>query len=131
LQLSKRYRTVADDRSLFADRIRIIEAFLTLENIGFVKFHFPQTGVLSIDVDGNDYWFLEKLIDANPTVICVEYNASMGLESIAVPYDPSFDRYQKHPSGWYQSIKQSTEGGVFSNHLPHGGMIPSNPKESK
>jgi dissimilatory sulfite reductase (desulfoviridin) alpha/beta subunit len=25
----------------------------------------------------------------------------MGLESITAPYDPSFDRYQMHPSGWY------------------------------
>jgi hypothetical protein len=63
----------------------LAEAFLTLENIDFIKSHFPQTGVLSIDVDGNDYWFLGKLIDANPTVICVEYNASMGLESITAP----------------------------------------------
>ncbi len=109
-------RQVADARSLFADRIRIIESFLTLENIDFIKFHFPQTGVLSIDVDGNDYWFLEKLIDANPTVVCVEYNASMGLESITVPYDPSFDRYQKHPSGWYHGASLAAFSKLCATH---------------
>jgi len=94
-------RQVADARALFPSRIKIVEAFLTLENLGFISLDFPQIGVLSIDIDGNDYWFLEKLIDAAPAVICVEYNSTLGLESITVPYDPSFDRHEKHPSGWY------------------------------
>jgi hypothetical protein len=57
--------------------------------------------LLSIDVDGNDYWFLKALIDTEPSVICVEYNSSLGLEPITIPYDPAFDRQQKHPRGWY------------------------------
>jgi len=94
-------RQVADARSLFPDRIKIVEAFLTLENLDFIKSSFQKIGVLSIDVDGNDYWFLEKLIDAIPSVICVEYNSTLGLEPITTPYDPAFDRHKKHPSGWY------------------------------
>jgi hypothetical protein len=94
-------RQVADARSLLPDRVDIEDKFLTLDNIDFIKFRFPKIGVLSIDVDGNDYWFLERLIDANPTVICVEYNSSFGFEPITVPYDPTFDRQQKHPRGWY------------------------------
>ena len=92
---------VSDARALFPDRIKIIESFLTLQNLDIVRSAFQQIGVLSIDVDGNDYWFLEKLIDTCPTVICVEYNASLGLDPLTVPYDPSFDRHEKHPSGWY------------------------------
>jgi hypothetical protein len=92
---------VSDARALFPDRIKIIESFLTLQNLDIVKTAFQQIGVLSIDVDGNDYWFLEKLIDTYPTVICVEYNATLGLDPLTVPYDPSFDRHEKHPSGWY------------------------------
>ncbi len=94
-------RQVGDARSLFSERINIVEAFLTLENLDFIKHSFSQIGVLSIDVDGNDYWFLERLIDVSPEVICVEYNSTFGLEPITVPYDPSFDRHEKHPSGWY------------------------------
>jgi hypothetical protein len=94
-------RQIADARSMLSNRIEIVEAFLTLENLDFIKSKFPQIGVLSIDVDGNDYWFLERLIDTRPTVICVEYNASFGPESITVPYDPDFSRNAKHPSGWY------------------------------
>lgn len=94
-------RQVEDARSLFSDRIKIVEAFLTLNNLDFIKSSFPKIGILCIDVDGNDYWFLKSLIDVEPTVICVEYNSTFGMEPITVPYDPAFDRHQKHPKGWY------------------------------
>lgn len=94
-------RQVADAQALYPDRIKAVEAFLTLENLDFIKAAFQRIGVLSIDVDGNDYWFLERLIDAAPEVICVEYNSTLGIEPITVPYDPSFNRIEKHPSGWY------------------------------
>jgi hypothetical protein len=100
-------RQVADARSLFSDRINVVEAFLTLDNLDFIKSTFPKIGVLSIDVDGNDYWFLQALIETAPAVICVEYNSSFGSEPITVPYDPSFDRHEKHPSGWYHGASLS------------------------
>jgi hypothetical protein len=100
-------RQVSDARSVLPKRIEIVEAFLTLDNLDFIKSRFPRLGVLSIDVDGNDYWLLEKLIDIKPSVICVEYNASFGLEPITVPYDDNFDRHQKHPSGWYHGASLS------------------------
>jgi hypothetical protein len=94
-------KIVEDARALWPGRLDIREAFLTLENIDIVRNRFPQVGVLSIDVDGNDYWFLEALIDLQPSVISVEYNSTFGLEPITVPYDPEFDRHKKHPRGWY------------------------------
>jgi hypothetical protein len=92
---------VTDARAILPSRIEVIKAFLNLENLDFIRSTFPRVGILSIDVDGNDYWFLKELIDTLPSIICVEYNASLGLEPITVPYDPSFDRYEKHPKGWY------------------------------
>ncbi|QQO36487.1 FkbM family methyltransferase [Bradyrhizobium diazoefficiens] len=94
-------RQVADARRLFPDRVRIVQRFLTLDNLGFVKEAFPEIGVLSIDVDGNDYWFLKELLCTRPRVICVEYNSTFGLAPISVPYDPAFDRHKSHPRGWY------------------------------
>ena len=41
-------------------------------------------GVLSIDVDGNDYWFLEALLPWEPQLVIVEYNASLGLRPLSV-----------------------------------------------
>jgi hypothetical protein len=76
-------------------------SFLTLENLDIIRGQFDHLGVLSIDVDGNDYWFLKALIDLSPSIICVEYNSSFGLQPVTVPYDAHFDRHAKHPSGWY------------------------------
>lgn len=117
LLIDGNHRQVEDARSLFADRIKIVEAFLTLENIDFIRHKFPQIGVLSIDVDGNDYWFLQALITTSPDVICVEYNSTLGLEPLTVPYDPSFDRHEKHPSGWYHGASLSALSKVCA---PHG-----------
>ena len=93
--------TVRLARSLLPARVESRQSFVTLENIAILGTHFPEIGVLSVDVDGNDYWFLKALLPARPAVIVVEYNASLGLHPIAVPYDPSFNRNVKHESGWY------------------------------
>jgi hypothetical protein len=86
--------------------------FLTLDNLEEIKVFFAgeTLGVLSIDVDGNDYWFLRDLLDMTPSIIVVEYNASLGMESLSVPYDSNFVRQKKHASGWYHgaSIKALT-----------------------
>lgn len=94
-------RQVDDAQSLWPSRLEFVERFLTLDNLDFIRSHFPQLGVLSVDVDGNDYWFLKALIETSPAVISVEYNSTLGFEPITVPYDPTFDRHQKHRLGWY------------------------------
>jgi hypothetical protein len=109
-------RQVADARAFYPERIKIIEAFLTLENLDFIKSSFPRIGVLSVDVDGNDYWFLERLIDAAPHVICVEYNSTLGLEPVTVPYDPSFDRMERHPTGWYHGASITALSELCGRH---------------
>jgi hypothetical protein len=95
------FGTVKLARSLLPERIQIEHRFLTLENLDFVQTYHAELGVLSVDVDGNDYWFLEALLPRRPHIVCVEYNASLGGEAITVPYDASFDRHAKEPSGWY------------------------------
>ena len=52
-------RQVEDARVLWPERIKIVESFLTLENLDFIRSSFPQIGLLSIDLDGNDYLVLE------------------------------------------------------------------------
>jgi hypothetical protein len=109
-------RHVEDARSLFSDRIKIVETFLTRDNLEFIKSTFAKIGVLSIDVDGNDYWFLEKLIDTEPSVICIEYNSSFGLEPVTVPYEAAFDRHQKHPRGWYHGASLTALAKLCASH---------------
>jgi hypothetical protein len=79
--------------------------FLTRENLNQAIREHGISGdldFLSLDVDGNDYWFWEALDCVSPRVVCIEYNAGIGPElSWSVPYDPQFERYAKHPSGFF------------------------------
>ena len=80
--------------------------WVTLENlepiIDFVKKNDGKLGVLSIDIDGNDYWILKKLlIHFKPEIICVEYNASFLMKSVTIPYEANFDRHKANKSGLY------------------------------
>ena len=59
-------------------------------------------GLLSVDIDGNDYWVLSALGALRPRIVFVEYNAIFGAErAISVPYDPGFQRTVAHSSNLY------------------------------
>lgn len=109
-------QSVAASREFLPKGIEAVDKFLTLENLDFIRNKFPQIGVLSIDVDGNDYWFLEALIETKPSIIIVEYNATLGLRPITVPYDAAFDRHQKHPSGWYHGASITALSQLAAKH---------------
>jgi hypothetical protein len=85
--------------------VRIIDSHLTRENVNQVVASAGQSGeidLLSIDVDGNDYWIWKALTAVEPRVVVAEYNASFGPEqAVTVPYDPSFDCSRAHPSRFY------------------------------
>jgi hypothetical protein len=63
---------VKDAKALLPSRVDVQHRFLSLDNLDFITAKFPKLGILSIDVDGNDYWFLEKLISIEPTIISIE-----------------------------------------------------------
>lgn len=57
--------------------------------------------VLSIDLDGNDYWILKE-IEIMPSIIICEYNSILGSErAISVPYNQQFVRHKAHYSNLY------------------------------
>jgi hypothetical protein len=59
-------------------------------------------GILSIDIDGNDYWVWEKLDIVNPVIAVIEWNSTFGARhAVTVPYAPAFDRMAAHHSGLY------------------------------
>lgn len=74
-QYVKRLREVYRD----APQVQIANAFLTAENIaGILEKHgVPvEFDVLSIDVDGNDFWLWKALGRYGPKIVVVEYNAA-------------------------------------------------------
>jgi len=99
---------VEDIRSsdlLWKHELTAVHSFVTRENIDPLirKSGFGgPLGLLSIDIDGNDYWVWESISEVDPTVVVVEYNALWGAErAVTIPYDASFDRMAAHHSGLY------------------------------
>jgi hypothetical protein len=74
-------------------RATVRQEFVTAENIDFLlrKYGVPEEfDLLSIDIDGNDYWVWQA-ITHRPRVVVVEYNAHVPPgERKSIPYDPSF-----------------------------------------
>jgi hypothetical protein len=64
---------------LLSKQLTAINAFITTENINKLIGEDGEINgeidLLSIDVDGNDYWIWEKTTCVNPRVVVIEYNA--------------------------------------------------------
>ena len=74
-----------------------------LQRHGFAE----NLGLLSIDVDGNDYWIWEA-VSAEPLIVVVEYNSLFGADrAVTSPYERGFDRARAHFSNlyWGASLK--------------------------
>lgn len=56
-----------------------------------------EIGLLSIDIDGNDYWIWDALEIVRPKVVIIETHNEFGLNDIVVPYDPEYKYPGKHP----------------------------------
>lgn len=82
-----------------------VEAFITRENVNslFRDNGFEgEIGILSIDIDGNDYWVWEAVTVVDPVVVVVEYNSVFGpRHAITIPYQPDFYRTNAHRSNLY------------------------------
>jgi len=46
------------------------------------------TGLLSIDIDGNDYWIWKAIECIQPEIVVVEAKAEFGYKDVVVPYGP-------------------------------------------
>ena len=71
-ELKRKYRA--------EDRVRTVKAMITPENVQelFTTNGVPpELDVLSIDVDGADYWIWEAIEDYRPRVVVIEYNSAL------------------------------------------------------
>jgi methyltransferase FkbM-like protein len=90
--------------------VRVVHAEVTPENVDALLLeHGPgQVDLLSIDIDGNDYWVWRAITAIDPRVVVIEYNATFGAErSVSVPQKDGFDRYDEHVSGFYHGASLS------------------------
>lgn len=102
---------IAQDEIFWRHNLKAVSAFITKENInsllkdnGFTG----EIGLLSIDIDGNDYWVWKEITVVNPVVVIVEYNSIFGADrAITIPYKSDFERSKVHYSNlhWGASLK--------------------------
>jgi hypothetical protein len=102
---SQNMKQVREDEIYWRHDLTASCAFVNRDNIngliaqnGFAG----ALGVLSIDIDGNDYWVWEAIDVVNADIIVCEYNAVFGdLQAVSIPYSPNFHRTTAHSSNLY------------------------------
>lgn len=104
--------------------LKAVASFITRENIESVlaESGFDRDlGLLSVDIDGNDWWVLKNINNYSPRILICEYNAVFGYDkSVTIPYAEDFYRTNAHYSNlyWgasYRALKELAEqkGYVF------------------
>jgi hypothetical protein len=65
--------------------------FVSTENVETIlkRYKVPfDLDLLSIDIDGNDYWIWQAIVSYKPRVVMIEYNAMLGdKKSLVMPYN--------------------------------------------
>jgi hypothetical protein len=96
---------IRQDEIYWRHNLKAAHSFITRENINELLREngvSGEIGLLSVDIDGNDYWVWEAIDSVSPALVITEYNARFGAErAVTVPYDPAFVREKAHASCAY------------------------------
>ncbi len=96
---------IKQDRLYWQQALTAVHAFIDKDNIneliagnGFVG----PIGLLSVDIDGNDYWVWQAINCVDPAIVVCEYNSLFGsTRKVTIPYDKRFVRSNAHYSCVY------------------------------
>ena len=85
--------------------LQAVCSFITRDSIGGLIAKagiVGDIGLLSVDIDGNDYWVWEAITDIQPRIVVCEYNSVFGSRAaVSIPYQEDFRRTRAHPSNLY------------------------------
>ncbi len=106
-------RRIRERNEFWMYDLRLVEAFVNAENINDLVGFEGEIGVLSIDIDGNDYWVWQALTVVRPAVVVIEYQGRLGSErAVTVPYEPTFTRMAASPTGIYYGASLAAMVGL-------------------
>jgi len=96
---------IESDPVFWRHDLQAVKSFITCNNIneliaeaGFAK----DIGILSVDIDGMDYWVWQAINQVSPWIVIIEYNAVYGNRlALVTPHDESFVRTAAHSSNLY------------------------------
>ncbi len=99
---------IQQDDLYWRHSLRALCRFVTAENVEAILAEAgapKDLGLLSIDVDGNDYWIWQAVRDWRPSVVVCEYNSLFGSSrAVTVPYQSDFHRTRAHSSNLYFGV---------------------------
>ena len=102
---SENIQLIISDDIYWRTNLKAVSAFIDCSNINQLigdNGLGGEVGLLSIDIDGNDYWVWQSLEIVRPQIVVCEFNAVWGPEfMVSIPYDPLFVRGQAHYSNLY------------------------------
>ena len=116
------------DPIYWASNLKAQQAFITKDNINQLLSGngiSGDIGLLSVDIDGNDYWVWEAIDTISPRIVVCEYSSQFGpVAEVTTPYDPAFVRGMAHWSKVYYGASIS----AFCSLAHHKGysLVASN-----
>lgn len=85
--------------------LRADASFITRDNINDIITRNGlngDLGLLSVDIDGNDYWVWEAITCVNPCIVVAEYNSLFGpVAKLSTPYKDDFVRSEADHTNMY------------------------------
>jgi hypothetical protein len=98
IEIGKKY--YAENRDTAWLQPNLVHAWVTAENVSELILNHRFEGeidLLSLDMDGIDYWVWKAIECISPRVIVLEFNWTWGTErSVTIPYRPKFTWDQKN-----------------------------------
>jgi len=96
---------IKNDPIYWQYNLKAVNTFITKDNINQILSENGiqgEIGLLSVDIDGNDYWVWQAIDSVNPAIVVSEYNFRFGAsKAVTVPYDADFVRTKAHYSNIY------------------------------
>lgn len=93
------------DPIYWATNLKAEHSFITKDNINELLARngiSGDIGLLSVDIDGNDYWVWQAIDTISPRIVICEYNSHFGSTAeVSTPYDAAFVRDTAHFSKIY------------------------------
>ena len=93
------------DTIYWATNLKAEHSFITMENINELLSRNGVTGdigLLSVDIDGNDYWVWQAIDVVSPRIVVCEYSSQFGpTAQVTTPYAADFVRDNAHFSKVY------------------------------
>jgi hypothetical protein len=96
---------IKTDPIYWQHNLKALHVFINRDNINNIIYENGiegEIGILSIDIDGNDYWVWQAINIINPAIVIIEYNFRFGkVRAVTVPYNENFVRSKAHYSMIY------------------------------